>query len=838
MYYGMMELRTPCGFLFFEPLRRAAGRLASAGRNPRRLCAVAALVAATALAENPAPTDFSQQYDEGKRLFKEGQYEQTAVLLGGALSNAVSRSDNYYAFFFSRDLTRTHEQLGNNAACLQYALQSLDCLKKVEVNTPKKMAAPVRAYEQTLLEGLVSKYYYYQHRISQARQWHEKANRSLIALIQSQTGATYDLLSGVRPVGISENTSTIIPRQLWMESSILESEARTTKALERIEAAERYLQSSKQKRSESEENYYLKVLNRKALLLDFLGRLPEAIEIDRRVSEMELTRASTTLIQGARINLNRNLSQYYGPAECYVQEAMDAYQILKGTASGRTDMSALRLVNKMVFDLTHDANTQTNLASIQTWLKQAGQQKEAEYTERDQLEIQIRTGETKNTEKRLLTLIESFRDNGNRTGEVTLYRDYADLCYQLKRYDEAVYLYTRTLELSKSYGWQIHLPAIMAKLAQTYLAKGDTARTDEWIQEIRNHLKAHPNIPAHRQADALVKVAELLERRGRSNESATLKNEVLAYCKKSGVPDFWIADLRSVAVASKPSTRAPSASGPAPSAKTSAAETLQTDLQPRDVQSKTLPGETALAGFTLANPSGSSVSGRLIVPDSVTLTGWDKEANVISLQVSPDTAKKTTPPIPITLEPSGMIRISLSAQVAAKDDSGTVELKWLPKGEQPQSSKWTYATKQETSDITVVNANMVELNPFYFVPIQHAIRKRSADEYAFDYTAVSSAPCHIEIVDAANGEVLAVDRQGDGMFDKEGDFIFQDSNDNLYPDHTFAAGEALYGVELRVYPTGSNMPSAGGGITVTFMGAFGNEWQGMAEDILTSRPVR
>jgi len=813
----------------------SAGHLAVFNRRLGLICAVAALVAATALAENSATADFSHQYDEGKRLVKEGQYGQAAVLLSDALSNAVSRSDNYYAFFFSRDLTRVHEQLGNNEACLQYALQSLDCLKKVEVNTPKKMAATVREYEQTLLEGLVSKYYYYQHRISQARQWHEKANRTLATLIKAQTGVTYDLLSGVRPVGISEDTSSAIPRQLWMESSILESEARTTKALERIEAAERYLQSSKQKRSESEENYYLKVLNRKALLLDFLGWLPEAIEIDRRVSDMESTRLNAALIQGARINLNRNLSQYYGPAECYVKEAMDAYQLLKGTASGRTDMSALRLVNKMVFDLTHDANTQTNLASIQTWLTKAGQKKDAEYTERDQLEIQIRTGDTQSTEKRLLTLIESFRDNGNRTGEVTLFRDYADLCYQLKRYDEAVYLYTRTLELSKSYGWQIHLPAIMARLAQTYLAKGDTARADEWIQEIRNHLKAHPDIPAHRQADALVKVAELLERRGRSNESAALKTEILAYCKKSGVPDFWIADLKSVAVASKSSSRAPSASGPAPSAKAAAAETLQTDLQPRDVQSKTLPGETALAGFTLANPSGSSVSGRLIVPDSVALTEWDKEANIIHLQAKPQADTKKNPPVPITLEPSEMIRISLSAQVASKDDSGTVELKWLPNGGQPQSSKWTYATKQETSDITVVNANLVELNPFYFVPIQHAIRKRGTDERLFDYTAVSSAPCHIEIVDAANGEVLAVDRQGDGRFDKEGDFIFQDSNDNLYPDHAFAADEELYNVELRVYPTGPSASPNADGITVTFMGAFGNQWQDLAEDILTAR---
>ena len=130
------------------------------------------------------------------------------------------------------------------------------------------------------------------------------------------------------------------------------------------------------------------------------------------------------------------------------------------------------------------------------------------------------------------------------------------------------------------------------------------------------------------------------------------------------------------------------------------------------------------------------------------------------------------------------------------------------------------------------------MNPFYFVPIHHAIRKRGSGEILFDYTAVSSVPCHIEIVDASNGEVLAVDRQGDGSFDKEGDFVFQDKNGNLYPDHAFAADEELYDVELHVYPTGTGASESRGDIAVTFMGAFGDQWRDLAEDILTSRQPR
>ena len=797
------------------------------------LCAAAIFCAAVSRSADSASVDSTQQYAEAKRLSKAGHYAQAAPLLSGALSNAVSRGDDYYAFYCARDLSRCHEHLGNNVASLQDAFQALDYLKKQAVSSPTPIPPRIQTFEQMLLEGLVAKYYYYSHRVSQARQWHEKANRSLAGLIQDQTGSRYDLLSGVKPAGINAETRSIIPRQLWLESMILESEARTTKALARLEAAERYLNAAGAKRSEAEEDYYLKVLNRKAQLLDFLGWLPEAIEIDRRLADTKPTRANTAAIQGARINLNRNLSQYYGPSESYLKEAIEAYHALESSAGGQYDMNARRLVNKMVFDLRQDPNALTNLVEIEAWLKQSGLRKDAEYTERDQLEIQIRTGDTQGTEKRLLALIESFRDNGNRTGEVTLFRDYGDLCFKLKRFDEAIYLYTRTLDLSKSYGWYVHTPALMAKLAQTFLAKGDTTRADDWIQEIRNHLSAHPDIPAHRQADALVKVAELLESRGRSNESSALKNEVLAYCKKSGVPDFWIADLRQAAATSKQSSRA--SLSPTPPAKAAAIETLQTDLQPRDVQSKTLPGETALAGFTLANPSGNSVSGQLLFADSVTLTEWDKEANVIRLQANPLAVAKPSQPIPITLEPSGMLRISLSAQVTSDDDSGSVKLKWLPDGGQPQSSTWTYATKQETSDITVVNANLVELNPFYFVPIQHAIRKRGTTERLFDYTTVSSTPCHVEIVDASNGDILAVDRQGDGMFDKEGDFIFQDSNSNLYPDHTFAADEELYNVELRVYPTGPNAPSNADGITVTFMGAFGDQWHDLAEDILTAR---
>ena len=770
--------------------------------------------------------DMQADYSEAKRLMRAGRHEKASDLLQAAQKTADEQGDDYFAFFFARDFARCQEHLGNNPACIQSALKALTYLDMQAKSGSSRMSEATRLNEQCLLEGSLAKYYFYSHRISQARQWSERAKNTLAKLITNATGNRYDLMSGIKPVDVNDSVSSLIPRQLWFESMILDSEARTTKALKCLDAAERYLLSIEKKRDTVHDDYYLKVLNRKAQLLDFLGWLPDAIDIDRRVAELKPNGQNMRAIQGARLNLNRNLSQYYGPSETYLKEAIDACTQIDPLSDRVGSLSARRLVNKMVFDLRQDPAAVTNLAEITALLRQSGLQHDADYTDRDQLEIDIRTGTTEGVESRLLKLIETFRDNGNRTGEVTLFRNYGDLCYRLGRFDDAVYLYTRTLELSNSYGWYVHLPRIMALLAQTYIAKGDPAKADQWIQAIHAHLKAHPDLPAHRTADALLAIAQLQANLGRESDFLATKQALLAYSQKTHVPDYWTARLKSLTAENVNKEPRPAAS---------ADGARQTDLQPRKVVSESFPGEPAVGRFTVVNLTGNSVTGKLLYPDSAKLVMSDGPSGVVRLEANPAGNGKQNASLPLQIGPSGLIRVFMEAQVKDADSAGSLALQWLPEAGLMQASTWEYRATDKRSEITVANANLAELNPFYFVPLYHAIRKRGPDEKLFDFSVISSIPCHIEVVDAASGEVIAIDRQGDGSFDKEGDFVFQDSNGNLYPDHAFAADEDSFGIDIHVYPTNHETLKGGEEITITVLVALGDQWQELAEDILKAR---
>jgi tetratricopeptide (TPR) repeat protein len=775
-------------------------------------------IALMALAGAAVCAEPMKSYQDAKRLMKAMEFRQAKTVLEAALKESRETQDFYFAFYFARDLARCEEADGHILSSIGYAEEALDLLDKAG----ERMPEATRVHERLLLEGAVSARYLDRHQISLARQWQRRTNRTLLAHIEKRTGQPYDLKSGTLPRGLDTSTGIRIVRQLWHESRILEHEARTTEALACLEAAERLLTARPDIRRDGvAEDYYWKVQNMRATLLDFLGFLPEAIAIDRLCAEREVTTEHEHGIQIARLNLNRNLSQYHGPSEGYLKDALAACARIEAVGNPASGKGARRVLNKMIFDLTQDPAATQQLAAVEAALKASGRQMEAEYTERDRLMIAVQTGtgEKRETEAGLQRLLETFRNNGNRSGEVSLFRTYADFCFKEGRYDDALYLYTRCCELTKQYGWHVHLPRIMERLARVRLRLGDPAGAERWLREIQATLAAHPDFPAYRRAESMALMADLLAALGREGEGQAVRAQAAAYAESNRVPDFW---------------RRKFAAGEKREAAEKAAETAgaspKTDLQPRRVISETLPGETALARLTLANPAGGARAGKLLYPASAKLLRRDDAAGEIHLELCGGGGAAAE--LPLELAASGLVHVFLEAEVAEAGTDETAEIRWLPQGGKPQTAEWRYRATEERAGITVVNANLAELNPFYYVPLYHAIRKRDAAARVFDFSVVCSAPCHVEIVDVTSGEVMAVDRQGDGSFDGEGDFAFQDSNGNLFPDHAFAGGETLFGIEIRVYPAGGADAAKTGDIAVTVMGASGGQWQELSENIL------
>ncbi|MEM7143736.1 MAG: hypothetical protein AAF591_01295 [Verrucomicrobiota bacterium] len=759
-------------------------------------------------------------YYRAKALRGERQYDAALDVLEGALDHALEREDFYYAFYFARDMATCHERLGNVRSYLARANEALGYLDVIEERDIARMTRRDRMTERKYLEGVISKHYFFSHHLALARMWHDRANETLVRVLEQDGVRGYDLLSGEVPRGIQSDMAAQVPRQLWFDAWILQKEARTEEALARLEAAERFIQYRRKPLSDDEEAYRLKVRNEKAQLLDFIGWKEEAIEIQREDSRLPLTPVHRTSILIQRMNLIRNLSQHFGPSEAYLRDAIAAYNQLRVFASRTTALYARKMIAKMISDLRDVSDADWDLEEVEEMFAETGLDLAADYTERDQIEIAIDRGETEGLEDRLIELIEKFRDQGNLTGSVTLYREYGDLCLKLDRPEDAIFLYQRTLALTEEYGWFIHVPRLMVKLAQAHWKRGDVEAAEARMRQMETYLAEHPQIPAYRIAEARVELAEFLLLLGRKSEAARLRDEILAYAEANDVPEYQIDGLFELDFAGDDTIIEQEV----------VEEPVRTDFEPKAVASEVASGEQAHARFTLANYSPEGVEGSLVFSGGVEVLSWDSVSGVLRLVHRSDQIGRDGGRQELDVGAGEILRVYIEGEPGVDEGGSEVEFVWQPAASEAQSSSWVYSATEEGNELTVVNANLIELNPFYFVPLYHLVRLRDEADRVRDFRVTCSVPCYVEMVDDESHAVIAIDRLGDGSFEEQGDMVAQDENGNLYPDHRFADREDTYGFELRVYPTEVSNYGEVEEIRVLVEGIVRGEWEVLAEN--------
>jgi tetratricopeptide (TPR) repeat protein len=741
-----------------------------------------------------------------------------AVLTDG-LKRAMENNDTRFAFYLEREIFHCHERLGDLTACLQAADRALGHLDTMDAVDAPAMSATTRAYERSLLTGLIAKHHLQGNRMALARQWHDKEGESLRRLYALLGTPELDLKGGVVPrnfiwVNGKPNRSQIA-RYLWMGSWLLEKEARCAEALANLEAADRYMARLDGNPDKIETDYRYKIRNRRAQLLDFLGYDLEAIALQRETADDELVENHQLSVWIDRLNLQTSLADFYGPSEDGLVTANEACQAIKKLASSDGGRGALRLVHKMTFDLRGDTGVMDELEAIEKQLKESGHELEGEFSEFDQIEIALRLGRTKGLEQRLIASLEKFRDSGNRKGIPSRYHEYGNLLMKLGRPGEAIHMFRETLDLTLSYGWIIHVPDIMIKLAEAHLALGDRKSAAEWLEKASDFIKSHPEIPAHRVASARATMVGLLRKLGRGDEADALRDGTLAYAKKHDVPEHQIRKLSHDEV------------GGVVVAGNAVAGDI--DFQPLRVVSEVAPGETAHARFTLANLTGRHAAGQLGLPADIELISWDAAAGDMRLRTREK--PQTNQALPLELGPSEMIRIHLESLDVRHETPREYALAWNRPEAAGRTSHWTVSADDDRSELTVVNANLIRHNPFYLVPLYHAIRARDVASPLRDFRVRSSLPCYVEMIDAATDRVIAVDRRGDGSFREQGDSVYQDENSDLFPDHRFRQAGEVFGMELRVFPADK---AAGADVAaeciISIEGLLNGKWETLAEN--------
>lgn len=765
-------------------------------------------------------------FTKGKALYEEKRYQAALTEFRRGFELSGESGDDYYGFFHARNIADCQRRLGNVTEFLETAEAALGCLERLEVSGSERMDRNTRTFERALLVGLVAKHFLYANQLALTRQWYDRAGVELVELVRLYEGGdAYDLLSGEPPRRMPRKFRVQIPRHLWMGSWLLEKEARTEEAFAHLNAAEEFLENVGTDLDYVENDYRYKIGNRKGVLLDFLGYSDDAIAIQEKVAAEPLTGLHTRSVLLERLNLYRNLSQYYGPSEEYLEKAIEAYDEIKKRSASGEDLRSRKHINKMIFDLRQDASVVGEFAAIEAELTAKGYVIEADYTEREQIRVGIRLGEIEGLERRLIELLERIRDQGNRVGVPFLYRDYGDLLMKSGRAGEAVYLFRQALDLSTAYGWDLHLPPLMAKLAEAHLALGDTAAAERWVRAIERHLAEHPHAPAHRVAMAKAELVELLRDLGRLRESDALRQWTLAFARTKGVPDYQVRGLRE-----SPGDVVATTGGEEEQESPATDEGQAIDFQPRRVNSEVMVGETAYARFTLANLSGHTLSGNLRFPPGVVVDSWDEERGDLRLETGDVSGKGPGASYPLEIGAAELIRVFVESAGVTNEVQRELAFEWTWNGFEPRRSEWTFSATDSAAEMTVVNGNMIELNPFYFVPLYHVVRVRGSDESLRDFRVVCSVPCYVELIDDVTEAVLAVDRLGDGDFGDEGDIVIADENGNLFPDVRFSADAPVFGMELRVYPTDHETLERVGEFTVSVEGLVQGSWEVLAEN--------
>lgn len=222
------------------------------------------------------------------------------------------------------------------------------------------------------------------------------------------------------------------------------------------------------------------------------------------------------------------------------------------------------------------------------------------------------------------------------------------------------------------------------------------------------------------------------------------------------------------------------------------------DLQPVELTTQVADEWSAKGRFILTNPGKDIVEGLIEARGAKLDATWDEARLEWQIRAS-RTGKQDRVEQRISLKPLDQATIVVSVDPSLARE-GRIQLTWRDEGDD-QSSWWNFAQAQIPSDLAVIDANLALENPFYSVPLHHYIVRGNPDAgTSQNLRVITTAPCRVELVDAATGKVLAVDATGDGDFRGVGDVIFADGNLDGLPDIRFDKNQRIAELEIQLYP--------------------------------------
>ncbi len=435
----------------------------------------------------------------------------------------------------------------------------------------------------------------------------------------------------------------------------------------------------------------------------------------------------------------------------------------------------------------------------------------------------------------------------------------ARVYYEAGRKDEAWAMVDELLALGAEDVNPRHRERMLCRAIELALLDGGTRpELEAWLLEALRHERElgdkFAELPLYAQ------YAEFLCLKGRFSEAEVIQLEAVRLAHSLALPDRLARDRRMLAeirrkrdaaLAKAAATEATPTIGRADGqtatqpgrasseggamedavADDSGARFIGIDLQPRASVTVPLVGKSGCGRFFLNNPSPEARRGTLRIGGPVTNLMWRTEA-ILSAEAAPELGEAE---LERTLTiPSGECRIvDLLGVPLADDESIAVRCDWLPEGaaEPSMSASWVCQAGLKQGRTAVIDAQAVEQNPFYLVPVYHTLqRDASAESEVVDLAVSASAPVRVEVYDARTSGLVYIDANGDGDFEDGGDLIASDTNDNNWPDLTIPQGEELSSFVMYIVP--SELAGSAEALELEIRLLNGDEWILDAIDVI------
>lgn len=263
-------------------------------------------------------------------------------------------------------------------------------------------------------------------------------------------------------------------------------------------------------------------------------------------------------------------------------------------------------------------------------------------------------------------------------------------------------------------------------------------------------------------------------------------------------------------------------------------------LQPASAAIQVATDEVARTRIFLANASLAPVTGTLLIDGGdLAVSAWAAKSTgeTITLRfpaASPSVPASTAQGRKITLQPgeSRVLTVELEPNAPPRLASKTVSLTWqTPHSTTTAEAHFHFRRAKDFPSTSVASTCQVRLNPLLSVPVYMEVYRRGEMlRHVQDVLPATSRPCRVELYEilphaARQREWLALDADGDGVFETASDAVLSDRDGSGYPDISFSAGKPVAALEIRLYPLPSADGSAAEDMDLTLTLRDGTTWR-------------